>query len=321
MAYIKAISTYLPAQILTTEHLSTEFEEEDIALLAKTAGVNNRHIAAQDETAGDMAVKAAITLFEQYEIEPKDIDFLLFCSQSSDYQMPSTSCIIQDKLGLPTTIGALTFDLGCSGYVYGLAMANSLIESGMASNILLLTADTISKYMKPQDKNRILFGDAATATLIAKEGIAKIGQFDFGTDGRGFDHIIIRNGGSRHRQLDGTTNDWFEMNGESVFSFTVDCLPNLIHGTLAKNGIQKEDVDYFVFHQANKYMLNTIRKINKIPKEYFYINLEETGNTTSSTIPIGLAYSLEQSNIHKNMNVMVAGFGVGLSWAGTILRF
>lgn len=186
---------------------------------------------------------------------------------------------------------------------------------------MLLTADTISKYMNPTDKNRLLFGDAATATLIAKDGCAEIGKFEMGTDGSGYEHIIIRNGGCRHRLMDGTENDWFEMDGESVFKFTVDRLPMLINGALEKNGIDKDDVDYYVFHQANKFMLNTIRKVNKIPKERFYVNLEESGNTTSSTVPIGLAKSIERSTIHQNMNVMVAGFGVGLSWAGTILKF
>ena len=197
----------------------------------------------------------------------------------------------------------------------------ALLKWGGAENVLLLTADTISKYMNPTDKNRLLFGDAATATLIAKDGCAEIGKFEMGTDGSGYEHIIIRNGGCRQRLMDGTENDWFEMDGESVFKFTVDRLPMLINGTLEKNGIDKDNVDYYVFHQANKFMLNTIRKVNKIPKERFYIHLEESGNTTSSTVPIGLAKSIESSAIHNNMNVMVAGFGVGLSWAGTILKF
>ena len=167
----------------------------------------------------------------------------------------------------------------------------------------------------------MLFGDASTATLISKEGVAKIGKFEMGTDGSGYEHIIIRNGGCRHRQLDGTAYDWFEMDGESVFKFTIDRLPNLINGVLKKNDLEKEDVDYFVFHQANKFMLNTIRKVNKIPKDQFYISLDDCGNTTSSTVPIGLAKSIENSTLHNNMQVMVAGFGVGLSWAGTILKF
>ena len=245
--------------------------------------------------------------------------------------MPSTSCIIQDKLGIPTTAGAFGYDLGCSGYVYGLAIANSFVESGLAKNVLLLTADTISKYLHPHDKNRLLFGDAASATLVSTEGIASVGKFEKGTDGSGYDHIIIRNGGNRHKELTGKSHtdengnthyeDNFDMDGEAVFNFTIERIPLLIEGCLKNNAIQKEDVDYYVFHQANKYMLNTLRKVNNLPKDRFFVDLSDTGNTTSSTVPIGLAKSLKAGVIKDGMNVMVAGFGVGLSWAATILRF
>lgn len=329
MAYIKALTYYLPEEIVTNEQLESELGS--IESVAKTAGVESRRIANNNETASDLAVKAAEKLFREYKIHPKDIDFLLYCTQSPDYFSPSTSCIIQNKLSIPTTAGAFGFDLGCSGYVYGLAIANSFIESGLAKNVLLLTGDTISKYLHPLDKNRLLFGDAASATLISKDGIAKIGQFDLGTDGKGFDHIIIRNGCNRHRALTGASyvddngnkhfEDYFDMNGEAVFNFTVERTPKLIDECLKKNDDCLENVDYFVFHQANKFMLNTLRKLNKIQKNKFFIDLSDTGNTTSSTVPIGLVKSINSGNIKQGMKVMVAGFGVGLSWAGTILQF
>lgn len=329
MAFIKAIEYYLPEEIVTNEQL--EMEMEGILLTAKTAGVESRRKASKNETAGDLAIRAANLLFQDNNIKPSDIDFLLFCTQSPDYFMPSTACILQNKLGIPTTAGAFSFDLGCSGYVYGLAIANSFVESGLAKNVLLLTADTISKYLHPLDKNRLLFGDAASATLISTDGMACIGSFEKGTDGSGFEHIIIRNGGNRHRELTGKVrkdetgilhyDDNFDMDGEAVFNFTVDRIPLLIKNCLDKNGIPKEDVDYYVFHQANKYMLNTLRKLNKLSKDNFFIDLSDTGNTTSSTVPIGLVKSINAGNIHEGMNVMVAGFGVGLSWAATILKF
>lgn len=329
MAFIKALTYYLPEVIVTNEQLDADLGV--VSLTAKTAGVESRRKAATGETASDLAVKAALKLFSESDIKPTDIDFLLFCTQSPDYFMPSTSCVIQDRLGIPTTAGAFGYDLGCSGYVYGLAIANSFVDSGFAKNVLLLTADTISKYLHPQDKNRLLFGDAASATLIATEGIASIGKFERGTDGSGFEHIIIRNGANRHRGLtgksvtDGSGNvhyeDHFDMDGEAVFSFTVERIPKLIADCLEKNNIKKEEVDYYVFHQANRYMLNTLRKINKLPKDEFFVDLSDTGNTTSTTVPIGLVKSMEAGNIHKDMNVMVAGFGVGLSWAATILKF
>lgn len=329
MAYIKALTYYLPDGIVTNEQLERELE--GITMTAKTAGVESRRKTAKDETASDIAVKAAMQLFRENGIESKEIDFLIYCTQSPDYFMPSTSCVIQDRLGIPTTAGAFGYDLGCSGYVYGLAIANSFVDSGLAKNVLLLTADTISKYLHPQDKNRLLFGDAASATLISTEGNASIGRFEKGTDGSGYEHIIIRNGGNRHRELTGksTTDDNgnvhyednFDMDGEAVFNFTVERIPQLIEACLRINNIQKEDVSYYVFHQANKYMLNTLRKLNKLPKDGFFVDLSDTGNTTSSTVPIGLVKSLKAGNIHKDMNVMVAGFGVGLSWAATILKF
>lgn len=329
MAYIKALTYYLPEEIVTNEQLEKELE--GIAMTAKTAGVESRRKAAKDETASDIACKAAEQLFRENGIDPKDIDFLLYCTQSPDYFMPSSSCLIQDRLGIPITAGAFGYDLGCSGYVYGLAFANSFVESGLAKNVLLLTADTISKYLHPQDKNRLLFGDAASATLVSTEGLASIGKFEKGTDGSGFEHIIIRNGGNRHKELTGkcTTDavgnihyeDNFDMDGEAVFNFTIERIPMLIENCLKKNDLLKEEVDYYVFHQANKYMLNTLRKLNKLSKDVFFVDLSDTGNTTSTTVPIGLVKSLKNGNIHKDMNVMVAGFGVGLSWAATILKF
>lgn len=329
MAFIKALTYYLPENVLTNSMLENDLGS--VEYIAKAAGVETRRIVTNNITASDLAVKAAEKLFLEEKTKPESIDFLLYCSQSPDYFMPSTSCIIQNKLGIPTTAGAFGYDLGCSGYVYGLAIANSFVESGLAKNVLLLTADTISKYLHPHDKNRLLFGDAASATLVSIEGIASIGKFEKGTDGSGYEHIIIRNGGNRHKELTGKSHidengnthyeDNFDMNGEAVFNFTVERIPLLIEGCLKNNAIQKEDVDYYVFHQANKYMLNTLRKVNNLPKDRFFVDLSDTGNTTSSTVPIGLVKSLKAGAIKDGMNVMVAGFGVGLSWAATILRF
>lgn len=329
MAYIHSIAYYLPDEIITNDQL--EEEMGGVKLLSEVAGVNTRRKAAEQDTASDLAFRAAVKLFSDNTISPSDVDFLLYCSQSPDYFMPSSACVLQDRLGIPKTAGAFGYDLGCSGFVYGLAIANSFVESGFAHNILLLTADTISKYLHKEDKNRLLFGDAASATLISTHGIAEIGKFERGTDGSGYGHIIIKNGANKHRRLTGECSidengnthydDFFFMDGEAVFSFTVDRLPKLIDGCLKLNEITKEDVGFYVFHQANKYMLNTIRKFNKLPKESFFIDLSDTGNTTSSTVPIGLVKSLQKGTIHSGMNVMVAGFGVGLSWAATILKF
>lgn len=332
MTYIKGISYYLPEKVLTNEELLSEFPEWSVDKVAKKVGVNSRHLAAEDETAGDMAEKAARRLFAEYGISPNEIDFVMLCTQSPDYFLPSTSCILQHRLGIPTSAGAFDYNLGCSGCIYGLAMAKGLIAAGIAKNVLLLTAETYNKYLHPSDKsNRSIFGDGAAACLVSTEGFAEIGEFSLGTDGNGADKLIVRTGASRCRNTTGHSetddeghiryDDFLYMDGGGIFNFTLDAVPAMIADLLAKNSMAQEEIDWYVLHQANKFMLNTIRKVCALPKEKFYINLEETGNTVSSTVMIGLKQCMESGMIHQGMQVMVAGFGVGLSWGGTILRF
>lgn len=332
MAYIKAISYYLPEQVLTNEELVRNFPEWSVDKVAAKVGVNSRHLAAPDETAGDMAEKAARKLFEEYNISPKSIDFVLLCTQSPDYFLPSTACILQDKLGIPTSAGAFDYNLGCSGCIYGMAIAKGLIAAGIASHVLLLTAEHYNKYLNPSDKsNRSIFGDGAAACLISTEGLAQIGEFSLGTDGSGYDKLIVATGASRRPQPTGNFveddeghvryDDFLYMDGGGIFNFTLDAVPTMMKEILKKNDIEKDDVDYYVFHQANKFMLNTIRKVCVLPKDKFYVNLEETGNTVSSTVLIGLKDCIDRGTINSGMKVMVSGFGVGLSWGGTMLNF
>ena len=332
MAYIKGISYYLPERVVTNEELLKEFPEWSVDKVAMKVGVNSRHLAAENETAGDMAEKAARKLFEEYNVSPSDIDFVMLCTQSPDYFLPSTACILQHKLGIPTTAGAFDYNLGCSGCVYGLAMSKGLLAAGIAKNILLLTSETYNKYLHPSDKsNRSIFGDGAAACLVSSEGFAEIGEFSLGTDGSGADHLIVKTGASRYKKPTGIFSedadghlhfdDYLYMNGSAIFNFTLDAVPTMMREILAKNEMEKEEVDYYVFHQANRFMLNTIRKVCVLPKDKFFVNLEETGNTVSSTIMLGLKQCIETGTVNSGMRVMVAGFGVGLSWGGTILRF
>ena len=332
MAFIKAINYYLPEKVVTNEELLKEFPEWSVDKVAAKVGIDSRHVADENETAGDLAEKAARKLFEEHNIDPKSIDFLLLCTQSSDHFLPSTACILKDRLGIPTTAGAFDYNLGCSGCVYGMAVAKGLIAGGIAKNVLLLTAETYNKYLHPSDKsNRSIFGDAAAACLISTEGIAEIGEMSLGTDGSGAKHLIVETGAARHKAATGkqTTDDdghirrddYLYMDGSAIFNFTLDAVPAMMKDILAKNEMVKENIDYYVFHQANKFMLNTIRKVCVLPKDKFYVNLNETGNTVSSTVMIGLKQCLDAGTITPGMKVMVAGFGVGLSWGGTILRF
>ena len=332
MAYIKAISYYLPKKVVTNEELVKDFPEWSVDKVAQKVGVDSRHLAADDETAGDMAEKAARKLFEECQIDPKSIDFLMLCTQSPDYFLPSTACVLQDRLGIPTTAGAFDYNLGCSGCVYGMAMAKGLIAAGIAKNVLLLTAETYNKYLHPSDKSdRSIFGDGAAACLISTDGFAEIGEFSLGTDGSGANNLIVKTGAAKQKDATGNYveddeghiwyDDYLYMNGGAIFNFTLDAVPAMMTEILDKNELQKDDIGYYVFHQANKFMLNTIRKVCVLPKDKFYVNLATTGNTVSSTVLIGLKDCLDNHVIKSGDKVMISGFGVGLSWGGTILKF
>ncbi len=331
-AFLKAISYYLPEKTLTNEALVNEFPEWTAEKVGKKIGISKRHIAAENETSADMAVEAGKYLFTEHNISPKDVDFVILCTQSPDYFLPTSACIIQDRLGIPVHAGALDINLGCSGFVYGLAMAKGLIVGKMAKNVLLITSETYSKFMHPLDKsNRTIFGDAAAASLVSSDGSAEIMDFSFGTDGSGAEKLIVRSGGLRSPdakkdlKFDDAGNplssDYLYMNGTEIFNFTLEMVPVLVQETLIKNALEQEAIDLFVFHQANKYMLNFLRKKIQIAEDKFYYCLDHVGNTVSSTIPIAIYEALKENRIVKENRVLLAGFGVGYSWAGTILKF
>ncbi len=329
-AYIKAVTYYLPEMVVTNEQLVEAFPQWSVEKVARKVGIMERHVAADDETAGDMAVKAAQALFSKYDVSPCDIDFILFCTQSPDYCLPTTACLIQERLGIPVSCGALDFNLGCSGYVYGLSLAKGLIVGGIAKCVLLLTGETYNKYIHPLDKgNRSIFGDGASATLVADNGFARIGDFSLGTDGRGASNLIVGTGGARNRErltVHNAESEWIHenhlyMNGSEIFNFTLEAVPPLLKEVLSKNNLVAEDIDKFVFHQANKFMLDTLRKVCALPKDRFYVDLENVGNTVSSTIPIALKRCIERNELCGCRNLLIAGFGVGYSWGGTVLYF
>ncbi|MFV8368177.1 ketoacyl-ACP synthase III [Flavobacterium sp. LB2R40] len=332
-AKIKAVSYYLPESILSNDLINQEFPEWDIEKISSKTGINSRHISAANEFSSDMAVKAAEKLFLEHNIDRSNIDFLLFCTQSPDYLLPTTACILQDRLGLNTTAGALDFNLGCSGFVYGLSLAKGLIAGGMAKNILLITSETYTKFIHPKDKsNRTIFGDAAAATLItADEGFCSIGDFVFGTDGKGADNLIVKQGGMRFPVLNDNEDVCDEfgnvrndknlfMDGAAIFNFTIESVPKLAQAILQKSKLNMEQVDLFIFHQANKYMLNHLRRKIGIPEEKFFIEMEYCGNTVSSTIPIALYEAQKKQKLIQGNNVILAGFGVGYSWAACNLK-
>lgn len=328
-AGIKAIEYVFPEKEISNGTLQKEFPEYDFSKFEKKVGIKTRYVVNEDETALDLACKAVNKLF-QNGIDKSKIDYVLYCTQSPEYILPTTACILQDRVGLNKNIGAFDFNLGCSGYTYGLSFAKALINSNQAKKVLLVTAETYSKFIHEKDRtNRSIFGDAATATIIEATDQEFIGDFLFGTDGNGYDKLIVKNGGSKNKfdpncgiKKYGTGNQYTDnhiyMNGPEIFNFTASEIPKFAKEILIKNKLEKENIDQFIFHQANAFMLNFMRKRIKVEPEKFYINLEKGGNTVSSTIPIALKnYS---QNIKNTESIILLGFGVGLSWSGGLIK-
>ena len=322
-ATIKAISSYLPAQIENNSEIVD-------GRFMKKIGVKSRHVVT-DESAGDLAFKAAEKLFNEYEIDRHETDFILLCTQHPDYQMPHTSAQIQDRLGLKKSVGTLDIALGCSGYVYGLAVAKGLIEAGLARKILFLTSSVYTKYINVKDTStRPLFGDGATATWLEGGETEGLKAFVFGSDGSRYDKLIIPVGGSRLMPRDNPevfstddnknyrSNYEVFMDGMAITYFTLREVPKLIDDVLTAADLTRADLNYCIFHQANKFMLTYLREkanLNDVP---FHNDITETGNIVSGSVPLAIEQVIKNHGAAGLKNVMLAGFGVGLSWAGCI---
>lgn len=335
-ARIAAIATHLPDTVLTNDDLARLYPSWPADKILEKTGIRERRVCATDETAADLAYRAAAKLIDADPALRDRIDFMILCTQAPDHVLPTSACILQDRLELPTSVGALDINLGCSGFVYGLSLASGLIASGAASTVLLLTADTYSKYIHPLDKSvRTLFGDGAAATLIeaADDSGATIGPFVFGTDGRGAQDLIVEAGGFRlpaspataveeeDRSGNVRSRDNLYMNGAAVLNFTLREVPRTAAALFERTGTTAADYDAVVLHQANKFMLDTLQKkldlpAGKVPRLY-----EEVGNTVSSTIPFVLAGLIAEGRCSPGTRLMLIGFGVGLSWAGASLTF
>jgi 3-oxoacyl-[acyl-carrier-protein] synthase III len=334
-ARVSQIEYWLPERTETNRDLKESFPDWDIDKIVEKTGIETRHIAHSNECASDLGYKAALRLFRSTPCLPSEIDFLIFCTQSPDYFLPTTACILQERLGIPTVAGALDINLGCSGYIYSLGIAQGLIESSQAKHVLLITADTYSKYINPGDRSvRLLFGDAGAATLIrAQDDGPAIGPFVYGTDGSGAKNLIVPVGGMRERPNSNNFQDGsgehgnirsaqnLYMNGPEIFTFTLRAVPDCVESLLKKSGMLLESVDKFIFHQANRFMLLHLQQRLKIPDNKFIVALSEVGNTVSSSIPIALKTALDAGRIRSGETIMLVGFGVGYSWGATLLKW
>ncbi len=319
------VATWFPEKIETNEDLQAEYPSWDMAAICAKTGICQRHIAAPDECSSDLGVKAAEKLFTEFDVDPRSIDYLLFCTQTPDYPLPTTACLMQDRLGLRTNIGALDFNLGCSGYVYGLSLADSLIRSGSIGRCLLITAETYTKLIDKGDRSlRTIFGDAAAATIIDACDEPSLSCFKFGTDGSGADTLIVNQGGyrplhdairPRHRHR---WKSQLYMDGPSLISFTVAAIPEVMDEILACGKLSLDEVDLLIMHQATDRLLRMLQQRIGVDDNRLPVELKDVGNTVSSTIPILIERLREAGRLTTTKTNMMLGFGVGWSWAGCL---
>tara|TARA_B100001964_G_scaffold224343_1_gene271069 strand:- start:62 stop:1039 length:978 start_codon:yes stop_codon:yes gene_type:complete len=317
---IKSIEYYLPPTTEDGNVLKKENPDWSIEDIEKKTGVDVRYISAPEQTATDMAALAAEKILSS-GLQKKEIEFLILITQSPDYALPTSACILQDRLGLDKSCMAFDVNLGCSGFIYGLAIAGALIDAGLVHNGLLLCSDTYSKYIDKTDRTcRPLFSDAASAALLSSSDHNDIGPFEMGTDGSGFNNLILPSSGTRVNDQQADDKNLF-MNGSEIFMFTMDMVPKCVNTLLDKSGTQIEDIDLFIFHQASKLVIdNIIRRLN-LPEEKVYVNYNQIGNTVSASIPIALSQALQERRLKNNDQVMLVGFGVGYSWGSCLLRW
>ncbi|MFA5974927.1 MAG: ketoacyl-ACP synthase III [Elusimicrobiota bacterium] len=318
---IVALEYHLPAKVETGQALKSDnpdWRMEDIE--AKT-GVRQRHIAALDETAADLAAQAAEKIFSQ-GVPRESVESLIFVTQSPDYALPTTACLLQNRLGLPLSCMSFDVNLGCSGFIYGLAIASSLIRSGVVRNSLLLCGDTYTKWIDKADRTcRPIFGDGAAATLLSVSPKGGMGPFVLGTDGSGAESFIVRNSGARIEPERSSADHKIRMQGPHVFLFTMDMVPKCVESLLQKSGKTLDQIDLFIFHQASRIVLENIERRLSLPPEKVYSNLSRVGNTVSASIPMALKDAAAEGRLREGDTVMLVGFGVGYSWGACLVQW
>ena len=322
---IEAIAYYLPEQTFPDSEVARLHPEWDVGRISLKTGVTDRRRASEDETALDLGVKAAERLFSESGFPREKVDAVVFCTQNPDYILPPNSCLAHERLGLRNDIPAYDLSHGCAGFVSALSMADALIRAGAARHVLVMTADTYSKRMNPDDRTvQTLFGDAGAATLVSESDTERIGAFAFDTDGSGSRNLIVPMSGARKGEVEGTASPGLRgpadlyMNGREIMVFALSKVPELMDRSLAKAGFSVDDVDWFVFHQANAFMLENLRAICGLPEDKFVVNMHKIGNTVSASIPIALRMAMDAKPAFGG-KVLIVGFGVGYESGSAVI--
>jgi len=328
---ISKIEYHLPSKTIYNDEIinGTEY---NIKKFEKNVGILSRKVCSENESALSLAISAVDKLFSKNALNPQSIDLIIFCTQSPDYLIPTNACLIHKEFNFRDDVGVFDYNLGCSGYTYGLMIAKAFINSGQANSVLLVTADHYTKYINPKDiTNRLIFGDGASASLIEKSQKERVFNFKMGTIGKGYDKLIIKNKvtdmfcnpekvfeDKEYGKFNKYTDKNLYMDGPYIFNFTLKNVPGFTRNTLLMNDKQISDIDQFIFHQANSFLINSLRLSLGIDKNNFYNNITNTGNTVSSTIPIALKnYS---KDIIRNERILLNGFGVGMSMCAGIIE-
>ena len=306
---ILAIEYFLPKKKENNKIFKRNNPKVNIDRIKEKTGINNRFISGDNETVIDISVKAINKILKKF---PKNkIDFIILVSQTSNFRIPTSACIIQNRLDLRKNIIAFDINLGCSGFIYALRMASSLIESKQVNNGIIVCADTYTKHIsKTNTACRPIFSDAAAATLVVKSKKNNIGPFELGADGSGADALL----------LSSETNE-IVMNGAKVLTFAMDVVPNNVEALLKRIKINRDKIDKFIFHQASKYILDNINRRLSLKKEKTFENYGKVGNTISASIPIALKDAYTKKKIFNNNKIVIAGYGVGLSWGSALLKW
>lgn len=327
---LRGVASAIPENVLSLEDLELKFGAEDAHKISESTGFKNRSVSSK-LCASDMCFAAAQQLLSALEWEPSSVDVLIFVSQTPDYVLPFTSSVLHGRLGLAKSCLALDINLGCSGYIYGLAVITSLMSQNNA-RALLLAGDTISRIVSATDRSTYpIFGDAGTATALEYNPKAAEMFFELGTDGKGAESLMVPAGGFRTPKSAETARvelreggnqrsaeDLF-MRGTDIFSFTLREVPLLINKLIANNGIEKSGIDYFVFHQANQFMVEHLAKKMAVHSDKL-VRCFDYGNTSVASIPLAMTSKLANQLHQQKLKLCLSGFGVGFSWGAAYLE-
>lgn len=335
MTAVKHISYVLPEQVVTNDDLAAANPTWDMSSVEARAGVRARHIALPDETAFDLSVRACDALLAESGLRAPAIDAIVYCTQSPDYVMPGNAHLLQAELALSDSVIAFDYNLACSGYVYGLAIADSFARSGLASEILLVTAETYSKHIHPRDRSaRVLFGDGAAVTHVSAAGTGgpRVVASELCSRGADFAKFYVPAGGMRTPCGPGTrveetdrsgnvrTAEQIRMDGMGVWAFVNSVVPEHVRRFVEGQSLTVDDVDTFVFHQASKMTLDSLTRSLELPPEKVYVNMANVGNLVSASIPVALRMALDEGVVGSGSLVLLCGFGVGLSYGSVLLE-